>query len=114
VAMLLLTRGHLLERNGRYTYQVMMRAPIMTRDMRGKRLVQEGKVERTGRHTWKVTSSDGSRQYRVTDWQDADNRFECECYDFRRNKAKCKHVAAIHFLLLKDEFGIDLIGGDQE
>lgn len=86
----------------------------MTRDMRGKKLVQEGKVQRTGRLTWKVTASDGSRQYRVTDWQDANSRFECECYDHRRNKANCKHIAAVKFVLLRDEFGLDLIGGDSQ
>lgn len=84
----------------------------MTRDMRGKKLVQDGKVKRQGRLTWKVTSSDGTRQYRVTDWQDANHRFECECYDHRRNKAACKHIAAVKFVLLRDEFGLDLVGGN--
>jgi uncharacterized Zn finger protein len=83
------------------------------RQARGKDLARKGKVSRTGRHTWRVESSDGSKNYTITDWQDRDNRFECTCYDYRKNKSSvCKHISAVKFILVRDEFGLDLIGGD--
>jgi len=81
------------------------------RQARGKQLAREGKVSQTGRHTWIVESSDGTQNYKIMDWQDRNNRFECSCYDHRRNKTDvCKHIAAVKFILVRKEFGLDLIG----
>jgi uncharacterized Zn finger protein len=83
------------------------------RQARGKEMARNGNVTRNGRHTWTVKSSDGTKDYKITDWQDRNNRFECSCYDYRRNKQECKHIKAVKFVLIKDEFGLDLLGGDQ-
>ena len=81
------------------------------RDNRGKKLVTENKVRKINRTRWKVCSSDGTREYTVIDWQDTTGRFQCDCYDHRMKKIKCKHIRAIEFVLVKEEFGIDLVDG---
>ena len=80
----------------------------MSRNQRARTIaLAENGVVRKSEDVWLVMSQDKSKQYQVINWGD---RYACNCQDFRirGRKENCKHIKALQYLLLKNQYG-DLI-----
>ena len=69
------------------------------REQRGKQIADTGKIQRKGDH-YLVPSQSGGTSYLVDLFaEDA----TCTCLDFETHKAKCKHIHAVEFAIIREE-----------